>query len=25
NLASGAYFVKVTSNNATKTVKVIKE
>ncbi|NMH26345.1 T9SS type A sorting domain-containing protein [Flavobacterium solisilvae] len=25
NLASGAYFVKVTSNNATRTVKVIKE
>ncbi len=25
NLASGAYFVKVTSNDATKTVKVIKE
>jgi hypothetical protein len=25
NLASGAYFVKVTSNNTTKTVKVIKE
>lgn len=25
NLASGAYFVKVTSNSATRTVKVIKE
>jgi hypothetical protein len=25
NLASGAYFVKVTSNNTSKTVKVIKE
>lgn len=25
NLASGAYFVKVTSNNASKTIKVIKE
>ena len=25
DLASGAYFVKVTSNNATRTVKVIKE
>ena len=25
NLASGAYFVKVTSNNTTKTVKVIKQ
>lgn len=25
NLASGAYFVKVTSNKATKTVKIIKE